>query len=284
MLTSIVCKYQHFRSDWYTRWSHALGYGPVVDTLETSGSHRKIWEWCAISQALEERGMLQPGKLGLGFAVGQEPLASAFAARGVRVLATDRPQDGSPDSWSETGQHAGSLEVLFKEHLIGRREFSERVSYAPANMTSIGHLDSESYDFLWSSCALEHLGSLEAGVNFIEASLSLLKVGGVAVHTTEYNVSSNAETLADGANVIFRQRDIEAIGQRVRALSAAMSRPDFDAGDEAPDIEFDYEPYFQNRRYHIKILAAGFVATSMLLIIQRHNRPRNPQGTILRTV
>ncbi|HXC88979.1 MAG TPA: methyltransferase, partial [Stellaceae bacterium] len=127
MLTSLVCKYEHFRSDWYARWSHALGYPPAVEILETGGSHRKVWEWCAISQALEERGMLQPGKVGLGFAVGQEPLSSAFAARGVRVLATDRPQEGDPDGWSATGQHAASLDVLFKENLIGKREFDDRV-------------------------------------------------------------------------------------------------------------------------------------------------------------
>jgi hypothetical protein len=284
MLTSVVCRYEHFRSEWYLRWAHTLGYPSVVDTVDTSGSHRKIWEWCAISQALEERGMLQPGKVGLGFAVGQEPLPSAFAARGARVLATDRPQDADPDGWSATGQHAASLDVLFKENLIGKREFSDRVAFAPADMTSIGHLGTRGYDFLWSSCALEHLGSLQAGAAFIEASLLLLKVGGVAVHTMEYNVSSNEETLTDGANVIYRQQDIEAIGQRLRALSARLLRPDFDPGDEAPDVEFDYEPYFHNRRYHIKILAFGFVATSMLLIIQRYNPPQVSQGTILRTL
>jgi hypothetical protein len=152
------------------------------------------------------------------------------------------------------------------------------------NMTSIGPVGNRSYDFLWSSCALEHLGSLDAGIDFIESSLPLLKVGGIAVHTTEYNVSSNAETVVNGPDVIYRQRDIEAIGQRLRALSAAMSRPDFDPGEDAPDIEFDHEPYFQNRRYHIKVLAAGFVVTSMLLIIQRHSPPRTQHGTVLRTL
>ena len=107
--------------------------------------------------------MLQPGRVGLGFAVGQEPLSSAFAARGVRVLATDQPQDGDPDGWSATGQHAASLDVLFKENLIGRREFEDRVTFAPADMTDIGHLKSQGYDFLWSSCALEHLGVSKPG-------------------------------------------------------------------------------------------------------------------------
>jgi hypothetical protein len=202
----------------------------------------------------------------------------------VRVLATDRPQEGDPDGWSATGQHAASLDVLFKENLIGKREFDDRVTFAPADMTNIGHLKSQGYDFLWSSCAIEHLGSLQAGVDFIEASLPLLKVGGIGVHTTEYNVSSNAETLAEGRDVIYRQRDIEAIGQRLRALSARLSRPDFDPGDDPADVEFDHEPFFHNRRSHIKLLYQGFVTTSMLLIIERYNPPHIQHQPVLRTL
>ena len=52
-------------------------------------ANRKFWEWCAISQALDERKKLRTGLKGLGFAVGTEPLSSHFAARGCRILATD---------------------------------------------------------------------------------------------------------------------------------------------------------------------------------------------------
>jgi hypothetical protein len=43
-------------------------------------SHRKLWEWCYIAQVLWERGLLQPGRPGLGFGVGHEPLAALFAS------------------------------------------------------------------------------------------------------------------------------------------------------------------------------------------------------------
>lgn len=44
--------------------------------------NRKIWEWCYVAEALSERGMLLPGRRGLGFAVGQEPLVALFASAG----------------------------------------------------------------------------------------------------------------------------------------------------------------------------------------------------------
>jgi hypothetical protein len=72
--------------------------------------HRKLWEWAAISQALDERGMLADGKRGIGFAVGTEPLASLFASRGATIDATDYLADD--DGWADTGQNAKSLDAI----------------------------------------------------------------------------------------------------------------------------------------------------------------------------
>ena len=45
--------------------------------------------------------------------------------------------------------------------------------------------DLGSFDFIWSSCSFEHLGSLGEGERFVLEALRFLKPGGVAVHTTE---------------------------------------------------------------------------------------------------
>ncbi|MDQ1416252.1 MAG: hypothetical protein QOF81_1865, partial [Acidimicrobiaceae bacterium] len=60
---------------------------------DSFGIFRKQWEYTAICRALETAGMLQPGRRGLGFGVGREPLVAAFAVRGVEVVATDLPKD-----------------------------------------------------------------------------------------------------------------------------------------------------------------------------------------------
>ena len=48
------------------------------------------------------------------------------------------------------------------------------------------------FDLVWSSCALEHLGTPQAGLDFIMRTLDLLEPGGLAVHTTELELTPRA--------------------------------------------------------------------------------------------
>lgn len=48
--------------------------------------HRKHWEFTFIVRALEALDMLQPGRRGIVFAAGKEPLISYFASKGVEVV------------------------------------------------------------------------------------------------------------------------------------------------------------------------------------------------------
>jgi SAM-dependent methyltransferase len=269
MLTSTVCRYEHFHTDWYRRWCEVIGFDPKVYD-DRHHSYRKNWEWAAIWQAAEQFDMLRPGRSALGFAVGQEWLASAFANRGVDVLATDMPPDHSNvDHWSPSGQHAASRDALFHPNCITREAFEERVRFQPADMNDLSAIPSDSADFVWSSCAMEHLGSLQAGLDFAWNAMRVVKPGGIAVHTTEYNCSSNDETIEDGWNVIYRRRDIEKFERDLRRIRCAMVNPDFDAGDHQYDMDFDQEPYFTRRSRHIKLAIGNHVATSFVMIIKK---------------
>lgn len=271
MLTSMVCRYEHFLTEWYAEWAALLPlshYGLDPAPLPRR-PHRKAWEWCAITQALHERGMLRPGRTGCGFAVGTEPLPSAFAARGVDILATDQAATDEAAAWNETGQHAASLDVLHRPELIGRGEFDRRVRFRPADMRELGLPWGERFDFLWSSCSIEHLGSLPAGLEFVEQSTRLLKPGGWAVHTTEYNVASNDATLDQGGSLIYRRRDIEELDRTLRRLGCGLSRCDFYAGDHVFDLDYDLPPYGRPDRQHIKLMLGGHITTSMLLIVHK---------------
>jgi len=216
--------------------------------------------------------MLRPGRRGCGFGVGSEPLTSAFAARGAAVVATDlSAQDPGSDHWatSNHNQYARSLEAVYRPELIAREDFDRLVTFRPVDMRRIDGLQAGSFDFLWSSCALEHLGSLQAGFDYIDSAMTLLAPGGVAVHTTEFNVGSNDATVETGDNVIYRRRDIEDLDRRLRRAGSALEKADFDAGSEPGDIDFDEPPYFTRGRHHIKLLLEGHIATSMLLIIRK---------------
>lgn len=119
---------------------------------------------------------------------------------------------------------------------------------------------------------MEHLGTLEAGTEFVINSMELVKPGGYAIHTTEFNVSSNSDTINSGVNVLYRQCDLEDLDRKLRAKSCGVSRFDFFAGDDLEDIEFDYPPYFTHGRQHVKLLLDGHVTTSIVLIVRKGHR------------
>lgn len=275
MLDSTLCRYEHFSEDWYARWSATLPlsvYG--VDTsVPPEQPSRKAWEWCAIAQALAERGMLEAGRRGCGFAVGAEPLPSAFAARDVEILATDQAMTTEAQAWAETGQHAASLESLYRPELIDRPGFEARVGFRNVDMRDLRLPWDDSlggaFDFIWSSCSFEHLGSLAAGLAFVVQAMQLVKPGGLAIHTTEFNVSSDESTLAEGDSVVYRRRDIEDLDRKLRAVGCGLSRCDFFSGDHPSDLDFDVPPFGTTGRPHVKLLLGGYVCTSILLIIRK---------------
>src|SRR5512142_3001023 len=105
MLTSRLCTQAQMQSKEYEEWCARIREAPRL--------HRKQWEFVYIAQALFERGMLAPGKRGLGFGVGQEPLAALFASYGCEIVATDQdPRDAKSSGWTDTGQYPESLAGL----------------------------------------------------------------------------------------------------------------------------------------------------------------------------
>lgn len=257
--TSCLCTQQRCASPEFFAWSEEL--------RERARHHRKLWEFVFIAQSLHERGMLSAGRKGLGFGVGSEPLSSAFAARGCTVVGTDQPPTRAAQSgWAEGAQLATSLASLNGRGICPQEVFAERVTYRPVDMNHVPS-DLTDFDFCWSACALEHLGDLAAGMAFVERSLDCLRPGGVAVHTTEFNVSSNDETLERGATVIYRRRDIEALIRTLEAAGHEVSPVDWNPGEGTLDEYVDAPPYDSDA--HVKLSIWGHTTTSLGLIVRR---------------
>ena len=127
--------------------------------------------------------------------------------------------------------------------------------------------DLKDFDFNWSSCSFEHLGTLEKGFDFLKNQLKTLKPGGWSVHTTEYNISSNDETQENNDTVIYRQRDIEKIVTKLRNEGHLVEEMDFSIGGLPEDFMVDVEPHKQ--AVHIKLQVGKYVVTSIGLIIQK---------------
>ena len=272
MLRSQLCSAESLRSPALRAWSERLRpMWAAADEQREVMLHRKMWEWLFIAEALEERGMLAVGRTGLGFGVGQEPLVALFADEGCDIVATDQPHESAvATGWTDSAvEWAGGLEDLNEFELCAPAEFAERVTYRPVDMTAIP-ADLRGFDFAWSSCALEHLGTLGAGMDFVTASLACLRRGGVAVHTTEYLVSSNDATVEAGGTVFYRRRDIEELVTRLRRAGHDVDM-DYTLGATPEDEHVDVAPYSD---VHLRTELAGFVTTSLALIVTKGSRRR----------
>ena len=123
------------------------------------------------------------------------------------------------------------------------------------------------YDFTWSSCAFEHLGSIEKGIQFVINSTKCLRSGGIAVHTTEFNLSSNEDTFENEGLVFFRKKDIEDLIARLEQSGCIVAPLNLTIGERVEDGFIDLPP-FKNSP-HLKLALFGYLTTSIGLIIKK---------------
>lgn len=261
------CTYAELISPEFTRWTNEIKESPL-------DIKRKFWEYDFILNTLWSAGMIQEGRTGLGFAVGQEPLPAVFVKYGCQILATDLElHKACQEGWVDTNQHANGLNVLNKEGICDQDHFQQNCKFLNVDMNNIPD-DLGKFDFIWSSCALEHLGSIKRGKEFIYNSLKFLKSGGIAVHTTEYNITSNYFTFGLLPQKIpvslFRKRDFVNIANTLTSEGHEI-RLSFEMGNTPNDEYVDEFPYKMNP--HLKLRTSSrfhsFVITSYGLIIQK---------------
>jgi SAM-dependent methyltransferase len=268
-LQSKLCTQADIESDWLRYWCGQLHFAPVYA--------RKVWEYGFVLQALWEAGKLTPDSKGLGFAVGNESLPAYFAAQGIEILATDLGQnDARSKAWQETHQHSEDLEQLFRSYLVSRDKFLQLCSFQSVDMNAIPADFYGRFDFCWSMCSFEHLGSVEQGLEFVRNSIKCLKPGGVAAHTTEFNFEPGEETIDNWPTVLFQPRHMAELGKRLASDGHALLTVDFDPGAGVLDRFIDIPPYpgepHPSLSYpespHLRLSVDGFPTTSVGLVVR----------------
>jgi len=153
-----LCKAKDVGTGWYKRWCNEMGEEPRM--------HRKQSEIAYAMQALWERHCIKEGSRGLGFAVGTEPWPSVFANYGCKITATYiHPDEGTILGWTNGDQLCFGLDSLNTKKLCDEDLFRKSVVYRAVDMNKIPG-DLVDFDFNWSSCSFEHLGSIEKGMRF----------------------------------------------------------------------------------------------------------------------
>ncbi len=243
-------------------------YKEICDLLRHPFTwHRKLWEFVFVVHHLVGSGLVKAGSRGLVFGVGTERLPSLFASLGANIVATDMSTEHAHASDWTNGQHAVNLESLRYPEIIDGGLFDRNVSYQVCDMNDIDPALVD-FDFNWSSCCFEHLGSIEAGLQFvINAVEKTLRVGGIAVHTTEYNLSSNDATVESPHVVIFRNRDMLELVRRLRDRGHTVQPFVVAPNSHHLDYHIDMPPYVEDA--HLKLLLWEHVATSAGIVVRR---------------
>ena len=232
--------------------------------------HRKLWEFVYVLRAAEQHGRLEPGLRAVGFGVGQEPIPAALARFGLSVLATDLDAGTEVSSgWAATGQHMTGLDALSRPDVVSDAVLQEHVSTRYVDMNDIPD-DLGRFDLVWSSCALEHLGPpADAGLEFVMRSLDLLEPGGVAVHTTELELTPRAETEYVQGTAIYLIDDLDRLAYRVRDQGYEMQTNWYVSLDNPADRWISMPPHPQDDPAHLKLALGDSVSTSVGLLIRR---------------
>lgn len=222
--------------------------------------HRKQWEYIYILQVLRKYDLLKPGTKGLGFGCGKEPLVAVMAKYGCNILATDiNPLSESDSHWG-----ANSVLDLFYPGICSEDDFVKRVSFKNVDMNTIPN-NLGQFDFLWSCCALEHLGSLEHGINFILDANKCLKSGGVAIHTTEFNLDNEGDTLESPGLSLYRKSEFVDLERRANEQGDTVIPFNWYTGNLPEDKYIDLPPYKEET--HLKLMIEKFVLTSYGIIL-----------------
>ncbi len=255
-------------ANWTRHWSSELGVAHVL--------HRKIWELAYVLQVIWQTGNMQPGRRGLGFGCGEEPLPSYLASKGCAVTATDlAPSDERAANWVASEEH-GNPDRTYRPEFLDRATFDALVDFRYVDMTAVPD-DLRDYDFCWSICVFEHLGSIEAGINFIDKAVDVLKPGGVSIHTTEFNFMNDDVTIDNWPTVLFQRRHFEEMARRLKAKGCAVAPLNYDVGSKPLDKFIDIAPYaydwtfdqadkWRDGANHIKLTADGIPVTCFGII------------------
>jgi len=261
--TSMICTQEFMDMPFCRYWSGRLYNGdyPVYN--------RKWWEACYISQALYERGFLKRGSKGVGFGVGEERLVDLYASFGCDILATDlSAEESAAAGWMDSNQNAGgNLEKLRKGNICTKEEFYNRVTYRDVDMNEIPE-DIAGYDFCWSACSLEHIGSMKKGMEFVINSMKTLRPGGVAIHTTEYNLYSDDKTIDVPGLCIFRKKDMLYLAEELERLGYRVEPFDWNIGHTVYDGFVDLPPYCY-KDLHLRFLLEKYPTTSVGIIVYK---------------
>ena len=157
--TSMAVDAAHFRDGAFREWFALVSDGGME-------LHRKPWEYAFMLERARQAAVLEPGRRARSAsASGASPSRRCSRRAGLDVLATDQA-DEDADHWKDTGEHASDVAALSRPGVVDDATLAARVTFRAMDMNDLAD-DLGEFDLVWSSCAIEHLGSPAAGLEFV---------------------------------------------------------------------------------------------------------------------
>lgn len=157
--------------------------------------HRKQWEFAMIYRALERADKLGENRIGLSMGGGRELIAYAIARRVRQLLITDLYE--STTSW-ECARTDDPDEFIRRNKPFPVDD--ARLKAMRMDMRDLRFPDA-TFDFCYSTCAVEHIGTREDFLRHFNEVARVLKDDGLYVFTTE--VGFDETVIPDEHNYVF---------------------------------------------------------------------------------
>lgn len=244
---------------------------------QTPHFHRKLWEYAAIYRALECVDALKPDATALGLGCGHEQLIYSLARRVGKLWATDIYE---PDTLWDVARTDDPTQSV-----VERAPFplpADRIAAKWMDMREISFPD-ESFDFCYSSCAIEHIGVREDFIRHFDEVARVLKPGGFYVLTTE--LTHTGQTVAqpglhffgeDYLREIVGESGLEPVAPLDRSLwRHRINYPTFLEGLSTitPGRGPLYDDYYP-QIVHLQLLTGNIPFTSVLLTLRKTEAAR----------
>ncbi len=179
--------------------------------------HRKQWEFAVAFRELERHGLLTENSRGVSFGSATEVMLYAVARRAGHIWATDLY--GEDATW-DIARTKDATQLVRSKAPFGYPQ--ERLEARSIDMRSLDFAD-ESFDFAYSSCAIEHIGGRADFVKHLQEVRRVLKPGGLYAFTTELTYQDQAVEMP--GNFYFSRHLLEDVVRE----SGLYSAPEFDA-------------------------------------------------------
>jgi SAM-dependent methyltransferase len=179
-------------ADWFLP-----GFQEIIENelREVPRFHRKQWESAMIFRTLRDNGKMNETKLGLSMGGGKELIAYAIAPHVKRLVVTDLYEMNTTWDCAKTDDP--------DEYIKQNKPFpvdDAKLEALRMDMRDLKFPD-KTFDFCYSTCAVEHIGDREDFLRHFNEVARVLKDDGVYVFTTE--ILYGDTTICDDHNYIF---------------------------------------------------------------------------------